>query len=791
MTSIACVVVSEDENDTIIIPSPSIPDNMETMSSPTPYDILDAAQIPLHHTLQPCRKRAKIADQIDYCSSAIPLCSLPQQIPMQQPILNRAVLDELEKQRQQLQWELDKQTNLDYRNRHGQYATPPNMAMDVAQVTLQFYRQHIIEDSYSPSSSSSSASYPHNNTPLCVVDPSCGTGSLLLAMMRTLSNEPTPAPTINTTTDSSFGSTTTCPLHLGPLCCIGYEKDENVWRRTTALFHGSSSPTPVPRLPIYMHHQDFTTLTPAAANHMNSDSTRAITTTAVAADIVLANPPYVRHRHMSLEEKTRLQALSKTYSGGIQCNKMAGLHCYFMLMMHAHMKPNAIAAWIIPGEFIAVSYASAMRLYLCNKVILLRIHGFAAIDQQFADAQVSTSIVWYLNRPLSEAEQKSHVVQITMGKSVIEPDVRRHVPWHLFHETAQDKWNHIFTITAEHGSQSLSSSAINANTTVPIQSHSTGPYHDTPTYWTDAAANYHVASSNFVTDNNNNTQHYYTSETDRSTNASSSSSWQDMMIDPDMLIMDSTHMVPEIVKPPILSLSSSAETTLPTIEVLISDVFTVKRGIATGYDEFFIMSMEQAVNMHQLPLDCLTHLLPNSSEMPPTQSIQPEDPSMRCVVNCDLTMEEIQSKYPTLFIYLQYGETKLNVPSRYLCKKRLPRWYRQEARTPPPIVVTARGRISKTQANPFRFFRNHDPRAIASSHYLQLNLKEPYASIITDRKDIDTLWKCLQQIPVDAILTHARAYGGGLYDLKPSDLNRVRFKIPKSMYNTCHATAAL
>jgi len=779
----------------------------------------DTDEVALHYILQPCRKRVKVSEELEEHRGNHSSLS---QIPFER-VPNKVDLDALESRRQQLQLQLDHQTHPDYRNRHGQYATPPAMAMDVARITLDLYTRHVTD--FFPQCDS-------NATPLCVVDPSCGTGSLLLAMMRVMSER---ISTVLTDNSSPLDGTTPPLSQINwwtKLRCIGYEKDENVWRRAEAVYRRSSllSPSTSPPFPLYLYHQDFTTLptpsimapsNPTSSNDdddNNNSSSVCHNQMAIpygGADIVLANPPYVRHRHMSLEEKTRLQSLSRTYSGGIQCNKMAGLHCYFMLMMHAHMKPNAIAAWIIPGEFIAVSYASAMRLYLCSNVTLLRIHCFDAIDQQFADAQVSTSIVWYLNRRLPLEQQNTHLVQVTMGGSVTTPTIQRMVPWHRFNQTARDKWNTIFASTVTPTQPNSATNNSSSLLSVLVSSHSTS------THCTESKSNNNTGKTTSMTTVEP-CHHSGSSSDDTNETETSAPSWDDMIIDPSLLVMDSTealhikndgtthvlqhqhkvdmptyynheHCAQMMMQIPahenIVSTitTSFAET---TVELAIGDVFTVKRGIATGYDDFFIMSKQQAVNAHRLPLECLTRLLPNSSEMPSTQYIHAEDPSIRYVVNCDLTMEEIRIKHPTLFSYLQYGVSKLNVPDRYLCKKRQPRWYRQETRTPPPIVVTSRGRISKMQPNPFRFFRNYDVEAIASSHYLQLNLKEPYASMLYKREDVDVLWKCLQQIPIDAMLNHARAYGGGLYDLKPNDLNRILFKIPQTLYNTCHAAAS-
>lgn len=70
-------------------------------------------------------------------------------------------------------------------------------------------------------------------------------------------------------------------------------------------------------------------------------------------NLVICNPPYVRHHHMEQAGKLRLQGLVKSYSGA-NIRGLAGLYCYFLGIAHAWMATGGVAGWLIPSEFMDV-----------------------------------------------------------------------------------------------------------------------------------------------------------------------------------------------------------------------------------------------------------------------------------------------------------------------------------------------------------------------------------------------------------------------------------------------------
>jgi adenine-specific DNA-methyltransferase len=140
-------------------------------------------------------------------------------------------------------------------------------------------------------------------------------------------------------------------------------------------------------------------------------------------NLVICNPPYVRHHHLEEGEKAVLQQKSKTASG-MKVSGLAGLYCHFLAISHAWMAEGGLAGWLIPSEFMDVNYGREVKRYLLEKVTLVHIHRFDPNDVQFADALVSSAIVWFIKSP----PPKNHSVRFTFGGSLAAPKASREVP---------------------------------------------------------------------------------------------------------------------------------------------------------------------------------------------------------------------------------------------------------------------------------------------------------------------------------------------------------------------------
>lgn len=158
-----------------------------------------------------------------------------------------------------------------------------------------------------------------------------------------------------------------------------------------------------------------------------------------APNLILANPPYVRHHHMSREDKERLKALTFQRTG-VDVSGLAGLYVYFLLLATAWMEDGGYAAWLIPSEFMDVNYGTALKTFLTDKVTLVRAHRFDPSDTQFGDALVSSVVLVFRKTPPAAA----HAPEFTFGGTLAEPHASASIP------LARLRTSHKWTIYPSH-----------------------------------------------------------------------------------------------------------------------------------------------------------------------------------------------------------------------------------------------------------------------------------------------------------------------------------------------------
>lgn len=132
--------------------------------------------------------------------------------------------------------------------------------------------------------------------------------------------------------------------------------------------------------------------------------------------LIVANPPYVRYQYIEQEygKKLRHQILLQT---GFHLSGQAGLYAYFLLLSHNWMQPGAIAAWLLPSEFMETNFGSTIRRYLTEKVQLIRIHQYNSEEIQFENALVSSSVVVFQNKQ----PELNHIVSLSKNGSLLSP----------------------------------------------------------------------------------------------------------------------------------------------------------------------------------------------------------------------------------------------------------------------------------------------------------------------------------------------------------------------------------
>lgn len=374
-------------------------------------------------------------------------------------------------------------------------------------------------------------------------------------------------------------------------------------------------------------------------------------------NLVICNPPYVRHHHIKNGVKAKLQLLTFRASG-MKISGLAGLYCHFLCLTHSWMVDEGIAGWLIPSEFMNVNYGQAIKKYLLEKVTLLHIHRFDPKDSQFADALVSSAVVWFKKSP----PPKEHAIKFTYGGTLLKPGICK------FYSSRDlsclPKWTVLPNATAH--------------------------------------------SSN----------------------------------------------------------SSKA---------VLSEFFKIKRGLATGDNEYFILDSKE-ISERNLPTQIFRPILPSPRYL------------IDNIVSCDsrgypvlanqlflldtrLSEEEIKNNYPSLFAYLREGKCR-GIHERYLCQHRSP-WYSQEDRPPAPIVCTYLGRSDTKNGRPFRFILNKSIATVANVYLAMYPTTVLSNAMAHDSTMISRVWEILNKITPEQLLNEGRVYGGGLHKLEPKELANV------------------
>jgi adenine-specific DNA-methyltransferase len=370
------------------------------------------------------------------------------------------------------------------------------------------------------------------------------------------------------------------------------------------------------------------------------------------ATLLLANPPYVRHHHMTAEDKKRLAArVSREL--GMKASGLSGLYVYFLLLSHAYLADNAVSAWLIPSEFLDTNYGSVLREYLSQRVTLERIHRFDAADGQFADALVTSAVVVFRN----QLPPPGHNAQFTYGGTVTRPRTRE-----------------------------------------PVETSSLAHHKKWVSYFHGTHAN----------------------------------------------TQDSG--------------------------ITISDLFKIRRGLATGANDFFILPRETA-EAHGFKPEHLKPILPSPKKL--RQLVveadadgHPAIDNQLVLIDCSLPEEQLAEEDPALSAYLNTASAEIR--DSYLVSHRK-LWYQQEQRPAAPFLCTYMGRGTE-ENKPFRFILNLS-RATASNLYLMLYPIGIMARYLEEHPaSLPLVHEALLSLSADDLRQGGRVYGGGLHKMEPKEL---------------------
>lgn len=200
----------------------------------------------------------------------------------------------------------------------------------------------------------------------------------------------------------------------------------------------------------------------------------------------------------------------------------------------------------------------------------------------------------------------------------------------------------------------------------------------------------------------------------------------------------------------------------------ISTFFTIKRGIATGDNSFFIVD-QSTIDTFDLPREFLVPVVPPPRKLDCDRfDLNTASRNPLYLIRTDLSSDIIRTKYPGYFNYINEG-IKRGVNLRSNCKSR-DIWYNCEYRDSAPLLISYMGRCNGKV--PFRFILN-ETGAIATNSYLMIYPRHEFKHHFNDLNVREKVWKALCSISGEQLMAHGRCYGGGLYKLEPKELGTV------------------
>lgn len=396
---------------------------------------------------------------------------------------------------------------------------------------------------------------------------------------------------------------------------------------------------------------------PFGAEIVNQDFLEFASSATPTANLLMANPPYVRHHHMSREAKARYSEISSRVSGQSPSG-LSGLYVYFILSAHLCLAPGAVSAWLVPSEFLDTNYGKFVRKYLAETVSVERIHRFNPDGLVFDDALVTSLILVFKNQKPDE----SHLVTFSEGDDINDPEIQK-VTFPQSALRGENRWSGYFL-------------------------H-------------EPATNHH------------------------------------------------------------------------NVELTLSDFFTIRRGIATGNNSYFIRPRPEVLAEGIDDSDLIPVLPPprrlNLLAVPADEDGWPLAAEQLVLMSSSESESTLATKNPNLARYFKAADEKTR--NSYLVRNRSP-WYKVESREPAPFLLTYMGRANGKGA-PFRFILNRS-KAIATNGYLMLYPCGELKKAIRDGLlTLDDVHATLNQFSQDSLIAGGRVYGGGLRKIEPKELSNI------------------
>jgi len=217
------------------------------------------------------------------------------------------------------------------------------------------------------------------------IDPSCGSGAFLIGLLDQLARIHF---TLSTTLNDVNASNNELKHQLLSGSIFGIDLDSRAVNRTRCRLWLSLAADS--HQPITVSLEAFNIKSGDSLLGLEPECVRDVKASSGGFDLVLANPPYVRHGHLAQEYKKQLLEQYRDVKHS-PVHRTSDLYCYFFVRANEFLRPNGLQIFICSNSWLDAGFGKNLQQYLLQEN-----HIISLIDsrkkKQFGNADVNTII---------------------------------------------------------------------------------------------------------------------------------------------------------------------------------------------------------------------------------------------------------------------------------------------------------------------------------------------------------------------------------------------------------------
>ena len=250
---------------------------------------------------------------------------------------------------------------------------------------------------------------------ITAIDPACGSGAYLIGLLQEMARIHR---TLSTYLGDSNGSEFNLKRQLISKSLFGIDIDSNAVHRTKCRLWLSLA-TDSPK-PFSVSRDEFNLETGDSLLGLGPQCVQDVLANDGGFDLVLANPPYVRHGHINPDFKKELfRQYSRLEDSPV--HNTSDLYCYFFVRANQFLRTNGIQIFICSNSWLDAHFGTSLQQYLLRET-----HIISLIDsrkkKQFSNADVNTIIS--IIRKSKPADTNFILLESKFSEAILYPELR-------------------------------------------------------------------------------------------------------------------------------------------------------------------------------------------------------------------------------------------------------------------------------------------------------------------------------------------------------------------------------